>query len=167
MDKLVIEMLRKNPRIEVVFLGSKSPKFLITKLKLLIGFTTKDLDTLTYKTSKQNVYEYHYMVSLGDFGRVFNFIENNNTFSNDCYPKYTSFCYDLTTLYGIGKNRYLDMLFKVLHHPTVFINTDDENAILRSIGVFYDVSKENIIKAFDIANSVYCLEKYSVDYYKI
>lgn len=166
MNKLAVDLLRKNHRIEIVFLGSKSPKPLLAKFKLLCGIDVKTVGFLESNSLTQLLYDYHYLVPLDNIWYVLDALEGNYVLFNSDFPRCTSFCYDLTGLYGNSKYTFLERIFKVLHHPTLFIDTDDEKVILRSIGVFYNLNVEEVSKAFSIANQVYSLKEDDVNFYK-
>lgn len=170
MDKLAIELLKKNPRLEIVFLGSKSPKSTLAKWKLAGVFDTSFQRLKDSNIEFQREYKFHYLVDKEDFNFVSStLLKQGDVFLYD-FAIFPSFIYNLTEIYDYKKNFCLDRVFKILHHPTLFIDTDDEKVAFRSVGSFYNFTKEDIKKAFDLANNIYFKDSYrneSNNYYKI
>lgn len=149
LNNLVYEIIKKNPSINLVLLGNeKNVKPLLAKFKLLCGVSAKDID-IDNDLLDFVVPSSHLLVSAKQFGLVSDIISRNSVSSFRDY----NFIYNLT---GVGiplKDSVVKRLISILSHPALFIDTDNYDAILCVMGLFYQLDRNTVIKVFDLYNN--------------
>lgn len=158
MSKLAFELLRKNPRLDIILMGNKSSKTTLAKLKLLSGVCYKSyIESLTegFKPNKDKVF--HTVINADLLVPAVTELSKRNTLVFNQFNE-PNLCFDFV---GLPKGS-LGMLFEqirpILKHPAIVLSTDNDDSLISIMGICYTLTDvEGITKAFCTANSLYSL----------